>query len=116
MKDRFYDLKYETNVVKYHEKLANFHKNISSDLHFQTFYNYLLEWYFPRIEKWAFFFRGVNSLTTNTHLEAFHKSFKEIYLKRRSNFRVDFNIEMLTRFIEDKKRAYRTAQVFDLNN
>lgn len=116
VKSRLYDLRYETNLVKYNEKLAKFHEDINGDPHLETFYNYLVINYFPRIEKWAFVFRDVNSLTTNTHLEAFHKTFKEIYLKRRSNIRVDFNIEMLTRFIEDKQRAYRTAQVFGLNN
>jgi len=79
-------------------------KEHGTDLLFKDFYDYFLEYYFPRIEKWAFVFRDVNYLTTNTHLEAFHRTFKETYLKKRSNVRVDFNLEMLFQFIENKKR------------
>ena len=116
LKKRLYDLKYETNQILYDEKLAKFHEDIGKDPEFNTFYEYLVTFYFPRIEKWAFVFRDVNCLTTNTHLEAFHKTFKKSYLKDRSNVRVDFNLEMLLRFIENKKREYKTAQVFGLNN
>lgn len=90
--------------------------NSEFDLDLKDFLNFLQKNYFNRKEEWALFYRNTTSLTTNMHLEAFHKTFKHSYLKNTTNLRVDFTIKMLFQYLNAKERAYKHSKVFGLNS
>ncbi|XP_053402695.1 uncharacterized protein LOC128558002 [Mercenaria mercenaria] len=68
---------------------------------FPAFYNYFQNQYLPRKEKWSLHLRKFglrNKITTNNHLESFHRTLKHIYFDGKHNHRLDELIEMLLKY------------------
>ena len=114
MKD-LYKLRYEPDESFFLSNLEKFRKEYAKNVLYSSFCAYLEENYFGRAQIWAFAYKGNTCITTNMHLESFHKTFKHSYLKKRANLRVDHTLEMLLKYLDDKEHAYETDKLFGVN-
>lgn len=109
-------LKSELDKEKHDEKVKLFHEHCQKDPELKDFYDYLVVYYFNRMHEWAYVYKNQNCLNTNMHLESFHSTFKVCYLDRRAHLRVDFTINRLLQYLEDREHKFNRNKIFGVNS
>ena len=92
----------ETDKTKFEELLTKTLQKLSEDPSTQYFLNYFRTYYLHRKEEWAISYRKASLINTNMYVESFHRVLKHLYLKGKTNKRVDKCIQMLMKFERDK--------------
>lgn len=93
----------EVDEEKYRREMNNFLTQLKNDESTLRFHDYLKSYYLSKENEWALCFRKYTHITTNMHLEAFHRSLKVDYMHGKKCNRLDETIAILFAFVRDKK-------------
>lgn len=92
----------ETDQDKFEQMLKKTTKQLSKSPLTQDFLKYFNTYYAKRKEEWAICFRRSSLINTNMYVESFHRVLKHLYLKGKTNKRVDKCIQTLMKYERDK--------------
>ncbi len=90
----------ETNVAQFESLLMETRKQLYSSTTTEDFFKYF-ETYYVR-DQWALCYRKFSHINTNMYVEAFHRVIKYLYLKGKTNKRIDKCILVLMKYERDK--------------
>jgi hypothetical protein len=77
---------------------------------FELFGDYFSKYYIPKAALWARFGRLDSDVSCNMHLESFHRTLKERYLRRLGNRRIDFLMHrLINKVAPDFKRKLQRS-------
>ncbi len=92
----------ETNITRFEQLLEDTRKQLKSTKKTEVFSKYFEAYYATRKCQWAICYRKSAHINTNMYVESFHKVIKYMYLKGKTNKRVDKCIQMLMKYERDK--------------
>ena len=92
----------ETDESKFEWLLLETQKQMSKSTQTEEFLKYFNAYYTTRKREWALCYRRSSHINTNMYVEAFHRVIKYLYLKGKTNKRVDKCIQMLLKYERDK--------------
>lgn len=92
----------ETDQFKFESALEKTVKQVSASIKTKEFCRYFQAYYCNRKEQWASCYRKSAGINTNMYVESFHKVIKYLYLKGKTNKRVDKCIQVLLKYERDK--------------
>jgi hypothetical protein len=92
----------ETSPETFEVMLNAFVQQIQYSNETQEFADYFRKYYLERKHQWAFCYRKNAGINTNMYLEGFHRVLKYIYLKGKTNKRVDKCVHVLLKISRDK--------------
>lgn len=92
----------EPNVTQFETLLNLFLGKLKEEPALHSFKAYFVSHYVHRKQLWAQCYRHEAMLNTNMVLEAFHKTLKYVYLKRKKNQRLDILLWNLLKTVRDK--------------
>lgn len=90
------------NREVFQKKIIEFSQMLNDDEETHKFGDYLIKYYIPISQQWAYCYRSGCGLNTNMHLESFHKTIKYHYLDGKKIKRLDKSIHQLMAYIRDK--------------
>ena len=92
----------ETDKEKFEVLLKQTQAQLKSSAKTMNFAEYFTTYYAARKSQWAACYRKGAQLNTNMYVEAFHRLLKHVYMKGKSNRRVDKCIHVLIKLERDK--------------
>ena len=92
----------ETDESKFERLLLETQKQMSKSTQTEEFLKYFKTYYTTRRREWALCYKRSSHINTNMYVEAFHRVIKYLYLKGKTNKRVDKCIQMLLKYERDK--------------
>ena len=92
----------ETDKSKFEELFRKTIEQLKSSNTTQDFFAYFMKYYVDRKQQWAACYRIKSGINTIMYVESFHRVLKYIYLKGRSNKRVDRLLHVLMKLARDK--------------
>ncbi len=92
----------ETDKKTFDLLLAETHRQLSLSPETKDFLTYFNSYYMQRKDQWALCYRKSSFISTNMYVESFHRVLKYIYLKGKTNKRVDKCIQVLMKYARDK--------------
>lgn len=99
--ERLNALQKELDESKLTMMLNRFLVDFGSTSSSNVFGNYFESQYLGRVNQWAYCYRKQLNINTTMHIERFHRTFKEKYLKSKANTRMDSLITSILSFSDD---------------
>lgn len=92
----------ETDKLKFEINLDTTLKQMSQSPEADSFFQYFKSHYVNRKTQWAACYRKFAFVNTNMYAESFHRVLKNVYLKGKTNKRVDKCVQVLLKYERDK--------------
>ena len=92
----------ETDQSNFERLLLETQEQMSKTTQTEEFHKYFKSYYTTRKREWALCYRRSSHINTNMYVEAFHRVIKYLYLKGKTNKRVDKCVQMLLKYERDK--------------
>ena len=92
----------ETQINTFEDLLEKTLQQLKNSTMTNNFFEYFNKYYAPRKQQWAKCYHIKAGINTNMYLESFHKVLKYVYMKGKTNKRVDRCIHVLLRMARDK--------------